>query len=118
MKASNITRMAAMTIMIGGLMGTGLAMADEQSAMEQTPVQQMDTTPGPAHLTVDGHVTKIEGEIYTVQSASAGYLDSGMKEKEIRVYVGRDTKKISGDKKVGDKIRAEVTRGGFANSIQ
>lgn len=43
---------------------------------------------------------------------------SGMKENEMRGYVGRDTKKITGDKNVGEKIRAEVTRGGFANSIQ
>ena len=37
---------------------------------------------------------------------------------EVRVFVGKDTKKISGEKRVGDKIRAELTQGGFANSIQ
>ena len=37
---------------------------------------------------------------------------------EVRIRVGKDTKKLHGDKKVGDKIRAEVTHGGFANSIQ
>ena len=121
MRASDMTRIMAVTLTItaAGLAGTSLALAENQEpAQEQAPVQQMDTAPGPAHLTVDGRVTKIEGEVYTVQSASAGYLDSGMKQNEICVYVGRETKKINGDKKVGDKIRAEVTRGGFANSIQ
>lgn len=113
MTASNMTSTLAltMTLTLAGLTGTGGALADNPGSA------QMDTAPGPAHLTVDGQVTKIEGEIYTVQSAAPGYLDSGMKE-EMRLYVGRETKKITGDKKVGDKIRAEVTRGGFANSIQ
>jgi hypothetical protein len=34
------------------------------------------------------------------------------------VYVGSETKRLAGNKKVGDKIRVEVTRGGFANTIQ
>jgi hypothetical protein len=41
-----------------------------------------------------------------------------MKADEVRVYVSKETKKLNGEKKVGDRIRAEVTRGGFANSIQ
>jgi hypothetical protein len=119
MRASDMKRIMTLTLTIAGFVGTSLALAGEQQPVkEQTPVQQMDTAPGPAHLTVDGQVTKIEGEVYTVQSASAGYLDSGIKQNEIRMYVGQGTKKINGDKKVGDKIRAEVTFGGFANSIQ
>jgi len=115
MSTLNMTRIiiAAMTITITGFAGTGYALAEGQQ-----PVEQIDTKPGLAHTTIDGKVVKIEGEIYTVQSASADYLDSDMKENAVRVYVGRETKKINGDKKVGDKIRAEITRGGFANSIQ
>lgn len=54
----------------------------------------------------------------TVQSGYADSLGSGMNQYEVRVYAGQETKKLHGDKKVGDKIRAEVTRSGFANSIQ
>ena len=69
---------------------------------------------------------KIDGDVYTVLRS---YSDNGgsnpsrgfggaLTEKQFRVYVGKETTKIKGEKKVGDKIRAEVTRGGFANSIQ
>ncbi|HSA61078.1 MAG TPA: hypothetical protein VLE03_02465 [Nitrospiraceae bacterium] len=114
MRASDMKRITALTLTItfAGLAGTSFALAEEQGR------KQMDTTPGPAYTTIDGQVTKIEGEIYTVQS---GYPDSqggAMTQKEIRMYVGRETKKLKGDKKVGDKIRAELTYGGFANSIQ
>jgi hypothetical protein len=34
------------------------------------------------------------------------------------MYVSKETKKIRGEKKPGDSIRAEVTRGWHANSIQ
>jgi vacuolar-type H+-ATPase subunit E/Vma4 len=37
--------------------------------------------------------------------------------KHVKVYVGQGTKHIK-QKKVGDTVRAEITRGGFANSIQ
>ncbi|HEY5627778.1 MAG TPA: hypothetical protein VIR79_07515 [Nitrospira sp.] len=104
---------ATLTLTIAGFAGAGHALAEGQQ-----PVEHMDTKPGLAHTTIDGKVIKIEGEIYTVESTAADYLDSNMKDNAVRVYVGRDTKKINGAKKVGDKIRAEITRGGFANSIQ
>ncbi len=106
MRISDMARMMALTLTItaAGLAGSSFALAENQDAVK------LDTAPGPAHTTIDGKVTKIEEEVYTVQSSYP--------EKEIRVYVGRETKKLKGDKKVGDKIRAEVTYGGFANSIQ
>jgi len=107
---------------VAGYLGAGLASAEGDPAATQQsaqPAQPTDTAPGPAFVTIDGTVSKIEGEIYTVQQAASNeYVSSGVKANEYRVYVGKETKKIGGEKKVGDRIRAEVTRGGFANSIQ
>jgi len=91
-------------------MGVGWASADGR----------MDTAPGPAYTTVDGKVTKIEGSVYTIETESTGYqnLATTKNVSEMKIYVGQQTKKLHGDKKVGDKVRAEITRGGFANSIQ
>lgn len=82
--------------------------------------QEMDSKPGPAFTMVDGKITKIEGNVYTVENESANYqnLGSSVNVNQVRIKVGKETKKIHGDKKVGDKIRAEVTENGFANSIQ
>lgn len=87
---------------------------------ESPNVMQMDTEPGPAYATIDGKISKIEGPVYTVQTESTGYqnLGSGKVVSETKMYVSDQTKKLHGNKKVGDKVRAEVTRGGFANSMQ
>jgi hypothetical protein len=81
---------------------------------------QLDTAPGPAFTTVDGKVAKIEGPVWTIQNESTGYQNYGSTTNvsEMKIYVGQQTKKLHGEKKVGDKVRAEITRGGFANSIQ
>lgn len=81
-------------------------------------VTELDTKPGPAFTTIDGKVSKIEGNIYVVEGPAYNAIGGGANSNEVRVYVGKDTKKISGEKRVGDKIRAELTQGGFANSIQ
>ena len=122
MRSSERKRMLALTfaITVVVLAGGSFALAESQ------PSEKMDTAPGLTQSIIDGEVIKIEGNVYTVLS---GYPDNGsasqarswggsLTQKEIRVYVGKETKKIKGDKKVGDKIRAEVTHGGFANSIQ
>ena len=70
---------------------------------------QHDSKPGVAWKTVGGTVKDIQGETYTVED----YDGSQMK-----VRVGQGTKHLRGNKKVGDTIRAEITHGGFANSIQ
>lgn len=113
MRASDIKRTVVLAIAVAaaGFVGTGPALADSEQSM------QMDTSPGPAYLTIDGKVSKIEGNVYTLQTSSPDYLGNGTVN-EMRVFVGQETKKLRGDKKVGDKVRAEVTRGGFANSIQ
>jgi hypothetical protein len=106
----------ALTLMCTAVMFAGVAGA----SMDGRDAAPMDSAPGPAHTTVDGKITKIEGSVYTIESYTDGYQNYGstMNVSETKIYVGHETKKLRGDKKVGDKIRAEITRGGFANSIQ
>jgi hypothetical protein len=106
----------ALTLVCTAVMFTGVARA----SMDGADSAKMDSAPGPAFTTVDGTITKIEGSVYTIQSESTGYQNFGntTNVSEMKIYVGQQTKKLHGDKKVGDKVRAEITRGGFANSIQ
>jgi hypothetical protein len=67
-----------------------------------------DEKPGPAWKTVGGTVKDIQGNAYTVEDYEGN---------QVKLYVGQGTKQIK-QKKVGDTVRAEITRGGFANSIQ
>jgi len=67
-----------------------------------------DSKPGPAWKTVGGTVKKVEGDIYTVEDYEGN---------QVSLRVGQGTKHIK-QKKLGDTVRAEITRGGFANSIQ
>lgn len=70
---------------------------------------QHDTKPGPAWKTVGGTVKDIQGNMYTLEDYEGN---------QMKVHVGQGTKHLRGNKRVGDSIRAEITRGGFANSIQ
>lgn len=70
---------------------------------------QHDSKPGPAWRTIGGTVKTIHSNVYTVEDYEGN---------QVQLYVGQGTKHIRGSKKVGDTVRAEVTRGGFANSIQ
>ena len=67
-----------------------------------------DQKPGPAWRTFSGTVKKIEGNAYTVEDYEGNH---------VKLYIGQGTKQIK-QKRVGDTVRAEITRGGFANSIQ
>ena len=67
-----------------------------------------DEKPGPAWRTVGGTVKEIKDNAYTVEDFEGN---------QVKLYVGQGTKYIK-QKKVGDTVRAEITRGGFANSIQ
>ena len=67
-----------------------------------------DEKPGPAWRTVGGTVKNIDDNAYTVEDFEGN---------QVKLYVGQGTKHIK-QKKVGDTVRAEITRGGFANSIQ
>jgi hypothetical protein len=80
--------------------------------MPQTPEApkpgRHDEKPGPAWKTIGGTVKQIDGNAYTVEDYEGN---------QVKLYVGQGTKHIK-QKKVGDTVRAEITRGGFANSIQ
>lgn len=67
-----------------------------------------DTMPGPAWETIGGTVKRIEGGIYTVDDYDGN---------QVRLHVGQGAKHIK-KKNVWDTVHAEITRGGFANSIQ
>jgi hypothetical protein len=111
-----LTSILAMTIFCAAVISVAVA----EAVTEVSDTMAMGTAPGPAFTTVDGKITKIEGSVYTIQSESTGYQNYGSTTNlsEMKIYVGQQTKKLHGDKKVGDKVRAEITRGGFANSIQ
>ena len=88
------------------------------AAAEMGPVPQVspapragqhDTKPGPAWKTVGGTVKDIQGNMYTLEDYEGN---------QMKVHIGQGTKHLRGNKKVGDSIRAEITRGSFANSIQ
>lgn len=67
-----------------------------------------DSKPGPAWMTIGGTVKKIDNDAYLVEDYEGN---------EVKLYVGQGTKHLN-KKQVGDTVRAEITRGGFANSIQ
>ncbi len=69
---------------------------------------QHDSKPGPAWKTIGGTVKNIDKDAYLVEDYEGN---------EVKLYVGQGTKHLK-KKKVGDTVRAEITRGGFANSIQ
>ena len=70
---------------------------------------QSTPRPGPAWKTIGGTVTRIKGDTYTVEDYEGN---------QVHLHVSRETKHLRGQKKVGDRVRAEITRDGFANSIQ
>lgn len=67
-----------------------------------------DHKSGPAWKTIGGTVKQIKGDTYMVEDYEGN---------QVQLFVGQDTKHLR-QKKVGDSVRAEITRGGFANSIQ
>lgn len=121
MNSHDMKRMMTVAVLAGmtGALSIGHVWAQTgHRPSSNATASELDTKPGPAFTTIDGKVSKIEGNIYVVEGPSYNALGGGANSNEMRVYVGKDTKKISGEKRVGDKIRAELTQGGFANSIQ
>ena len=100
----------ALTITFGIAAATMVYAAEVDSSM--------DTAPGPAFQTIQGKLKQIDGNVYVVDEYITNYRGEEVKDKEVQVYVSSETKKLHGNKRVGDKIRVEVTRGGFANSIE
>ena len=114
--ARNILMLAALIIAFAigavacsGTMGGSSSMTTSASSMSAQPVDPTDSSPGPAFRTVAGKVVKVDGEYYDVEEYTGN---------RVRLMVGSNTVMINGSKKVGDKIRAEITKGGYANSVQ
>ncbi len=88
------------------------AAASSMGSVPQTPqapkAGHHDEKPGPAWKTIGGTVKSIDGNAYMVEDYEGN---------QVKLYVGQGTKHMK-QKKVGDTVRAEITRGGFANSIQ
>ena len=82
--------------------------AGHTSHQIDAPKTSHDKKPGPAWMTFGGTVKKVEGNTYTVEDYEGNHVN---------LYVGQGTKQTK-PKKVGDTVRAEITRSGFANSIQ
>jgi hypothetical protein len=70
---------------------------------------QPDRKPGPAWKTIGGTVKHIKGDVYTIEDYEGN---------QVHLYISRETKQLRGNKKVGDRVRAEITHGRFANSVQ
>jgi hypothetical protein len=67
-----------------------------------------DEKPGPAWKTIGGTAKNVHGDIYAVEDYEGN---------QVTLRVGQGMKRIN-KKKVGDPVRAEITRGGLGNSIQ
>lgn len=77
---------------------------------DQMSETDLSTLPGSsAFQTLDGKLLKIDGEYYVVQDFTG---------KEKRLHVSKETVMLSGPKKPGDSVRAEITKSGHAISIQ
>ena len=79
------------------------------SAHSRGPAMPTDTSTGPAHRMVSGKLVKIKGPYYDVVEYTGARM---------RLHVSNKTVMINGKKKVGDRVRVEITKGGHANSIQ
>jgi hypothetical protein len=73
------------------------------------PTSQRTPQPGPAWKTIGGTVKHINGDVYTVEDYEGN---------QIQLYTSPATKRLRGNKQIGDRVRAEITQGNFANSIQ
>jgi len=85
------------------------SMGSVPQAQEAPKNGHHDEKPGPAWKTVGGTIKKIDGTAYMVEDYEGN---------QVKLYTGQGTKYMRGQKKVGDTVRAEITRGNFANSIQ
>lgn len=80
-----------------------------RNIVARSAADSSDRKPGPAWKTIGGTIKHIKGDVYTVEDYEGN---------QVQLYTNRETKQLRGSKKVGDRVRAEITHGGFANSIQ
>ncbi len=84
-------------------------MASTRETTSPSTADRSDRKPGPAWRTIGGTIKHIKGDVYTVEDYEGN---------QVQLYISRETKQLRGNKKVGDRVRAEITHSGFANSIQ
>ena len=84
-------------------------MASTNDTPSPSTADLSERKPGPAWKTIGGTVKHIKGDVYTVEDYEGN---------QVQLYISRETKQLRGNKKVGDRVRAEITHNGFANSIQ
>lgn len=96
----------------------GFASALPVYAADWESADMMETAAGPAFETFDGTLSTIDGNVYVVDQFITDYRGEEIKEKQVRVLVTNETLKLHGDKQIGDRVRVEMTRGGFANSVE
>lgn len=84
-------------------------MTSTQETISPSTAHLSDRKPGPAWRTIGGTIKHIKGDVYTVEDYEGN---------QVQLYTSRETKQLRGSKKVGDRVRAEITHSGFANSIQ
>lgn len=97
-------------IALAAILGFGTAGCGDTGSSTPSDPPKQDTSPGPSFQTLQGKLTQIDGDFYVVKDFEG---------REHRVHVGKDTKMLTSQpKKPGDSIRAEVTKGMHANSIQ
>ena len=105
-------RMKILSGVLGGLVALSLVAPSLTAASSNSPstaAAPLERKPGPAWKTIGGTIVQIKGDVYTVEDYEGN---------QVRLYINRETKQLRGNKKVGDRVRAEITHGGFANSIQ
>lgn len=98
-KSGGSSSAAAVTEVAGSTRGTASSSTGDLS----------DHKPGQAWKTIGGTIKHIKGDVYTVEDYEGN---------QVQLYISRKTKQLRGSKKVGDRVRAEITHSGFANSIQ
>ncbi|MEK6586465.1 MAG: hypothetical protein AABZ24_08965 [Nitrospirota bacterium] len=88
---------------------TAEVMVSTPETASLSTTDRSDHKPGPAWKTIGGTLKHIKGDVYTVEDYDGN---------QVQLYISRETKQLRGSKKVGDRVRAEITHGRFANSIQ
>lgn len=88
---------------------TGVDGSISEPASFPSSAVQPDRKPGPAWKTIGGTVKHIKGDVYTIEDYEGN---------QVHLYISQETKQLRGNKKVGDRVRAEIIHGRFANSIQ
>lgn len=92
------------------IIAIGIAMMQVAHAGGAKGSSLIDTTPASTTTqTIDGKLLKIDGDFYVIEDLNG---------KQARLQVNKETKQLSGQKKPGDSVRAEINRNGQILSIQ